>query len=88
MIAMRYGCIPLARATGGLKDTIIDSEKSMATGFLFEEASHAELANTILRALKEFGNKPRWKVLQTNAMRQDFSWHRSALKYAKLFLRM
>lgn len=89
MIAMRYGCIPIARATGGLKDTIIDFEDHVnATGFLFEEESGQALATTILKAFGVYKNKPQWHILQTNAMQKDFSWHRSALKYADLYLEM
>lgn len=88
MIAMRYGCIPLARATGGLKDTITDiSDPLNATGYLFSREKAREMADTLQNAFEDFKSKPKWHVLQTNAMRKDFSWHRSALKYADLLLK-
>jgi starch synthase len=87
MIAMRYGCIPIARATGGLKDTISDVSKSLnATGFLFEEESGQALADTILKAVETYKNKPGWHIMQTKAMQKDFSWHQSALKYTRLYM--
>ena len=87
MIAMRYGCIPLARATGGLKDTILDDPQyTRSTGFLFEEPSSAAMAFCLQRALMVYSNQETWKKIQNNAMQQDFSWHKSALAYAGLYL--
>jgi starch synthase len=86
MIAMRYGCVPLARATGGLKDTIQDSPRAtQATGFLFNEPSPLAFKETLQRAL-EIYRKPRtWRAIQKNGMRQDFSWNNSALEYAHVY---
>ena len=88
MIAMRYGCLPLARATGGLKDTITGyhEDSAHATGFLFEEETPQALANTIQQALEVYKDQDQWHAMQVNAMRKDFSWHQSALKYAKLYM--
>lgn len=88
MIGMRYGCVPLARATGGLKDTIIDyhqGTKENSTGFLFEEASSNHLAGAIRRALQIYQDQRRWQGLQRRGMRKDFSWERSAKKYLELY---
>ena len=88
MIGMRYGCVPLARATGGLKDTIIDYQqgrKENSTGFLFEEASSNQLSDAIRRALLIFQDQRRWQGLQRRGMRKDFSWERSAKKYLELY---
>jgi starch synthase len=86
MIAMRYGSIPIARATGGLKDTIIDArEGSTATGFLFEEPNSQALAAALKYACDTFANKEYWRKLQKNGMEMDFSWERSAGEYLSLY---
>jgi starch synthase len=82
MIAMRYGCVPVARATGGLVDTIVDSTPEQEnTGFLFEAATPEALAAALSRVLERFSHHKGWETLQRNGMRQDFSWERSAQKY-------
>jgi len=86
MIAMRYGCVPVARATGGLRDTITDyREASDSTGFLFEPANPLAMAETLRDALTIYSDKRRWPYLQKRGMRQDFSWKNSALQYYKLY---
>ena len=86
MIAMRYGCIPIARATGGLADTIIDAGKSnTGTGFLFQETSPKALLDTLMRALSLYQDPVLWQELQKRGMPQDFSWQRSALEYLRLY---
>jgi starch synthase len=81
MIAMRYGCIPVARATGGLRDTIRDGR----TGFLFTESSASAMSGALLRSLASFRDHEDWRAMQHSAMAEDFSWERSALKYAELY---
>lgn len=89
MIGMRYGCVPLARATGGLVDTIFDLPNSQHnTGFLFEELSGKAMAKTLTRAIQLFHNQPAWKTLQVNGMNKDFSWEGSALEYAQLYMKL
>ncbi len=86
MIAMRYGCVPVARATGGLADTIVDTGSVAAdTGFLFDEATSEALAEALSRVLERFASKKDWQSLQQNGMRQDFSWERSAQKYLQVY---
>jgi starch synthase len=86
MIAMRYGCIPIARATGGLADTIVDFDTSPeSTGFLFQEATPKALFKTLQRALDLYQDQGKWQDLQKRGMPQDFSWRRSALEYMKLY---
>jgi len=87
MIAMRYGCVPLARETGGLIDTICDYDKSVdSTGFLFKIASPLELAQALERALEIFQNPNIWQGIQERGMRMDFSWDKSAHEYFQLYL--
>ena len=86
MIAMRYGCIPVARATGGLADTIVDSgASSKKNGFLFREASSRALSKTLHRVVKVYQDQSEWQAIQRNGMLQDFSWKRSALAYLNLY---
>jgi starch synthase len=86
MIAMRYGCIPLARATGGLRDTIIDFKRSdRSTGFLFHKASPEAFARTLRRSIKAFQNSKVWQDIQERGMSQDFSWEHSARQYLALY---
>jgi len=86
MIAMRYGCIPIARLTGGLADTITDvSTVPEGTGFLFKEATPKALLNTLVRALDLYQDQREWQALQKRGMLRDFSWNRSALEYLKMY---
>jgi starch synthase len=87
MIAMRYGCVPVAHATGGLRDTIQDySQSADSTGFLFGEASPQGLASALLRALAAYQDLKAWPGLQRRGMQRDFSWSRSAGQYLELYL--
>lgn len=86
MIAMRYGCVPVARATGGLRDTIRDAaDTHYGTGFLFLEASADQLAKALRRAVRLFSDQDAWRRLQLNGMAQDFSWERFARQYLELY---
>jgi starch synthase len=85
MIAMRYGCIPIARATGGLKDSI-QNEKN---GFLFKDATALALFDTLIKAINIFQNEPdRWRKIQIKAMNSDFSWNNSALLYVRRYIHL
>ncbi len=89
MIAMRYGCIPVARATGGLSDTITDALKGKEnTGFLFSDPNADSFTVALLRALTHYVNKPQWTAMQNRAMQIDFSWTQSAIEYAKLYIKL
>ena len=89
MFAMRYGCLPVARATGGLVDTIIDPKSSdSGTGFLFSRIDPRSFANTLKRALQAYCQKDTWRIMQENAMAQDFSWARSAEQYVNLYTKL
>ena len=86
MIAMRYGCIPVARATGGLRDTILDQQDAAgSTGFLFETAAPEALAGVLRRALAAYTDREGWQARMKCGMKQDFSWKRSAQSYARLY---
>jgi starch synthase len=81
MIAMRYGCVPIVRAVGGLHDTVTDSE----TGFAFVEAKGKSFNDAVRRALELFPYSSRWLNMQKAGMALDFSWRASAEKYAVLY---
>ena len=84
--SLRYGTVPVVRATGGLDDTIQDYTQSPnGTGFKFDRYSPEELLATARRALEVYRTPARWKELVKNGMKRDFSWHRSAQQYAKLY---
>ncbi|MCE5202386.1 MAG: glycogen synthase [Synergistaceae bacterium] len=86
LIAFAYGTIPVARATGGLADTIIDADDSAdGTGFLFTEYSIEELVKALDRALDAKRDTKRWNRIINNSMLRDFSWAASAKAYAELY---
>lgn len=86
MNAMRYGCIPVVRATGGLKDTVHELPgKDGGTGFACQKALPVDFAAAIKRALDTYAHSSQWQSLQLSAMAQDFSWNASALTYARLY---
>jgi starch synthase len=84
MIAMRYGTIPIASSVGGLKDTITDGEN----GLLFESKDKASFLAQIDRSLKLWQNPKLLIQIQQTAMKTNFSWTRSALKYRELYSKM
>jgi len=85
--SLRYGTVPVVRATGGLDDTIesFDLEHGTGTGFKFWEYSSGELLHTIRLALHYYSDEGIWKRIQLNGMAKDFSWNTSAAEYAKLY---
>lgn len=89
MMSMRYGTVPIVRATGGLKDTVIPYKKNgkqiNGNGFIFSKENSQALLDTIVKALKVYDNKNNWKKLRINCLKRDFSWNYSAQEYAKLY---
>jgi starch synthase len=87
MYSLRYGTVPIVRATGGLDDTVINyNERSgRGTGFKFKEYTPEALVRTVKRALKVFARRKDWRALQLSGMRQDFSWDASAREYVKVY---
>jgi starch synthase len=85
--SLRYGTVPIVRATGGLDDTIetFDLEHGTGTGFKFVEYTGAALLYAIRQALQSYSNEGIWKRIQLNGMAKDFSWNTSAAEYAKLY---
>jgi len=89
MYSLKYGTIPIVRATGGLDDTISDfDERSLkGNGFKFEDYSATALMAAVQRALAIYRNEALWAQLMKNAMTEDFSWKQSAKKYTQLYFR-
>jgi starch synthase len=87
MMAMRYGCIPIVRRTGGLVDTVRHHEpmNQEGTGYCFDRYEPLDLFTCMVRASEGFVYKDRWQQLQQRAMSQDFSWVKSALEYVKIY---
>ncbi|MCK5416263.1 glycogen synthase [Candidatus Parcubacteria bacterium] len=84
MIAMRYGTVPVVRATGGLVDTV-----DAKVGFSFKPMSKVALKRTLKQALNIYYNKPKqWESLMKNGMTKDFSWDKSAKDYLKMYKSM
>lgn len=89
MIAMRYGSVPIVRATGGLADTVknFDPCTGEGNGFSFEAYDRWALFAAIVRALENFKYRDIWHKLQIKGMSADFSWSASAKKYVDLYYR-
>jgi starch synthase len=87
--SLKYGTVPIVRATGGLDDTIEpwDARSGKGTGFKFNEYNGESLLLTIKQALVAFRDQTSWQVLMRNAMNKDFSWNASAREYAKVYER-
>jgi starch synthase len=87
--SLKYGTVPIVRATGGLDDTIEpwDARSGKGTGFKFVEYSGESLLLTIKAALQAFRDEASWKVLMRNGMGRDFSWNASAKEYVKVYER-
>jgi starch synthase len=87
MIAMRYGSVPIVRATGGLADTVQDWDPvtGEGNGFRFGRYDGLDLFAAIIRALETYRYPQRWQQLQRRGMQGDFSWQRSAGKYLQVY---
>jgi len=84
--SLKYGTVPLVRATGGLDDTIVDYSQSLeGNGFKFTNYVSEELLLTVRRALQVYRNPDSWKALMKNCMGLDFSWQRSGQRYLALY---
>ncbi len=83
MRSQRYGALPVARRVGGLSDTIEDR----VTGFLFDEYEPWALEEAVRYAIEMYRDRAVWREHVRRAMLQDFSWHRSAERYAEVYRR-
>ena len=84
MMAMRYGAVPVVRATGGLKDTVNDSN-----GFIFNKLTKQEFYQTVDKALAEYQQQPlAWRQRQLVGMSEDWSWNGPAQKYLQIYRKL
>ena len=88
--SLKYGTVPIVRATGGLDDTIEpwDARAGKGTGFKFHDYSGEALLLTIRQALQAFRDPVSWQALMRNGMNRDFSWIASAKEYARVYERV
>jgi starch synthase len=85
--SLKYGTVPIVRATGGLDDTIEpwDARTGKGTGFKFADYTGEALLATIKQALLAYQDPSSWQTLMRNGMARDFSWGASAREYGKVY---
>ncbi|HKQ68307.1 MAG TPA: glycogen synthase GlgA [Polyangiaceae bacterium] len=86
LYGQRYGALPVAHATGGLRDTIVDADAALetGTGFLFDQPDETHLLGAAQRAIAAHAS-PRWPSLRRRAMRLDLGWDRPARRYDQIY---
>ena len=88
MIALRYGAVPLVRATGGLRDTVkdYDVDPAAGNGFVFNAFNPEALSSALERALHRFEDQSLWRGLQLRGMELEFSWTAAGRAYEALYM--
>lgn len=85
MYSLKYGTVPVVRATGGLENSVEEFDGTSGTGFKFREYTAAALLGAISRALEAYRWPKLWSRIMLNGMQKDFSWSHSAREYAELY---
>jgi starch synthase len=87
LYGLRYGTVPVVRATGGLRDTVADynARTRSGTGFTFDQYEAGDMLNALKQALAAYSNATQWIELGKRGMAQDWSWEKSAQKYLALY---
>ena len=87
MYSLRYGTVPIVRATGGLDDTVVDARENaeLADGIKFHEYSGRALAKAIRKGLALYEAKEALQQFRVNSMKADFSWSRTASQFAQIY---
>lgn len=89
MYAMRYGALPVTRPVGGLADTVDDADTHReGTGFVFDDTTVDSLTTCIRRAAAWYLDPGAWVRVQCRAMKRDFGWERSAMRYLKVYIEL
>jgi starch synthase len=90
MYSLRYGTIPIVRATGGLDDSVVDwSENAgLANGIKFSNYSSRALAKAIRKALVLYNQPKLLGACRKNAMKADFSWNRTIDHYLEVYRKL
>jgi len=88
--SLKYGTVPIVRATGGLDDTIEpwDARTGKGTGFKFTQYSGEALLGAVKGALLAYQDRPSWQTLMRNGMNKDFSWNAAAKDYVRVYERV
>lgn len=87
LYSLRYGTLPIVRATGGLQDSVVDPRENLerATGIKFNEATALALANAVRKGLSLYPNADLLRHFRRNGMRADFSWEKQSREYVELY---
>lgn len=90
LYAMRYGAIPVARAVGGIVDSLVDTDKrslenGTANGFIFEGTESTDLITAIDRALHHYREPSTWRKIRANGNRRQFKWQHAAQHYINVY---
>ena len=85
MYSLKYGTVPVVRATGGLDNSVEEFDGAFGTGFKFKEYTAAALLGAISRALEAYRWPHLWSKIMSNGMQKDFSWVHPAREYADLY---
>ncbi len=90
MYALRYGSVPVVRATGGLRDTVSEFDPAAGTGngFVFDQFDASEMVAALGRMVATFRDRETWRRLMQNCFASDFSWSRAARQYVEWFTRL
>ncbi|MDP9054887.1 MAG: glycogen synthase GlgA [Acidobacteriota bacterium] len=83
--SLRYGTVPVVRATGGLDDTIANAPPNEATGFKFLDYNGKALVDAIRQASRKWADRKAWNAMMVRGMLKDFSWTASACEYSRLY---
>ncbi len=88
--SLKYGTVPIVRATGGLDDTVEawNPQSKTGTGFKFSAYTEEAMLAAVNQAIAVFQSRPSWEVLMRNGMAKDFSWSASAREYGRLYERV
>ena len=88
LYSLRYGTVPVVRATGGLDDTVIDASQPGGNGFKFNDYSPGSLVAAVTTAIARYHEPDAWQALQRAGMARDSSWDVSAREYVKVYREM
>lgn len=86
--SLKYGTVPIVRATGGLDDTIDEQPDGGGNGFKFKGYDSSALMEAVLRALSMFRNKEEWTAMMKRGMSENFSWDKPAAEYVRVYERV
>ena len=89
LYGLKYGTVPVVRATGGLDDTVIDviTNPQEGTGFKFSDYHPEAMVSALTAAVELYHNQPVWREIVIRGMGSDFSWAKSAAQYEEIYLR-